>query len=312
MKRALLAATAILSSNMIQSAAMAATIGTATVEDPVAQGLNSANMIAAQAQCTALAAAHAPLVYTGTLDEGSIVPTLVSGPTEIDPSARVKSNIVGTGTFTPSHTFIVGNPFRIGGSVNMFGDQFADSGSWSDSTYDFTNDFTSTFSYAFNCDMQETVHVPVQGSYVVDPDAPGDSKDAIRANCDAFTALGPDASQPWWGTDHAFCDFVTTVAAHDEQQDRPPEAGTPISQDQTDTLSGHENHGGPVEADGGIFHIGQVVICISPSKPTPGGTWRTQNGYTGNLCTTAYFKIAPFGSGSESSNGTYISVPDYN
>jgi hypothetical protein len=315
------AAAALLTNTMWSAAALGATVGTATVEDPVAQGLSAANLLAAQGQCTALAALHAPLNYTGTLDESSIEATLVSGPTEVDPSARDKSNIVGTGTFIPGHTYIQGDPFRIGGSVNLFGDQYADSGSWTDSEYDFTNQFTSIFSYAFNCNMSESVHVPVQGYYEIDDNDHGSDEDAIRANCVAFTNLGPDASQPWWGTDHAFCKFVTTVPAHDEDQDRPDEAGTPINQSQTDTLTGHENHGGPVQAPGGIFHIGQVVICISPSTSTKKGVpgaWRAQNGYDGGSstgpaagCNTPYFKIAPWGAGTDSSNGTYISVPDY-
>jgi hypothetical protein len=310
----LTAAAGLLTHSMWTAAAFAATVGTATVEDPVAADLNSANLIAAQAQCTALATAHAPALYTGTLDESSITPTLVSGPSEVSAANRQKTDIVGTGTFTPGHTYIDGDPFRVGGSVNMFGDQYADAGTWSDSEYDFTNDFTSTFSYAFNCNMKETVHVPAVGYYEVADDAPGNSGDATKANCDAFTAMGPDPSQPWWGTDHAFCHFVGT-AAHDEDQDRDDEPGTPISQEQLDTLSGHEYHGGPVQAQGGPFHIGQVVICISPSTGTKKGvpgTWKGQNGYDGAKCTTDWFQNhATWGAGTESSNGTYISVPNY-
>lgn len=322
----LTAAAALLTNTMWTAAAVAATVGTATVDDPVAQGLNSANLAAAQAQCTQLASAHAPLLYTGTLDESSITATLVSGPTETNPSARDKTNIVGTGTFIPGHTYIVGDPYRVGGSVNLFGDQHADSGSWTDSEYDFTNDFTSTWSYAFDCEMKETVHVPVAGYYEVADDAPGNSIDAIRANCEAYNAMGPDPTQPWWGTDHAFCHFNVTTAAHDEDQDRPPEAGTPISQDQTDNLSGHEYHGGPVQAMGGDYDIGQVVVCISPSTTTKKGVpgaWVAKNGYDGGSftgdgttppaagCNTPYFKVAPWGAGTDSSSGTYISVPDY-
>jgi hypothetical protein len=310
----LTAAAGLLTHSMWTAAAFAATVGTATVDDPVAQGLNSTNLAAAQAQCTALAAAHAATHYTGTLDSNSIEATLVSGPTET--GTRDKTNINGIGTFTPGHTYIQGEPFRVGGSVNMFGDQYANAGTWSDSQYDFTNQFTSTFSYAFNCNMTETVHVPVQGYYEVADDAPGNSGDAVKANCEAFNAMGPDPSQPWWGSseDHAFCHFVMTSAAHDEEQDRPDESGTPINQDQTDTLIGHEYHGGPVQAQGGPFHLGQVAICISPSTTTKKGVpgvWKNQNGYTGTNCSTAYFNSAPWGAGTESSNGTYISVPDY-
>jgi hypothetical protein len=304
MKWQYFAATALLSSTIMSSPAFAATVGTATVEDPIAQGLSPDNLVAAQAQCTALAAAHAPAVYTGTLDVSSIVPTLTSGPTEVDPTARDKTNIVGTGTFTPASTYIVGDPFRIGGSVNMFGDQYADSGRWSDSEYDFSNEFTSTFSYAFNCNMTESVHNAGTGhhDWTLDPSDP-----------QAAACLAYDRNGLFQGEDQGQCVWIVDTPASDTDEARPAEAGTPISQDQTDTLSGHEYHGGPVEAEGGTFHIGQVVICISPSKPTPGGTWRTQNGYTGSKCTTDWFKNhAVWGSGTESSNGTYISVPDYN
>ncbi len=65
----------------------------------------------------------------------------------------------------------------------------------------------------------------------------------------------------------------------------------------------------------GEYHVGQTVICISPSGPTKKGVpgaWRQQNGYTGNKCTTDWFvNHAVWGSGTEGSNGTYISVPDY-
>jgi hypothetical protein len=91
-------------------------------------------------------------------------------------------------------------------------------------------------------------------------------------------------------------------------------AGAPVDQDQTDSIYAFEDHGGPVQVTG-EFHVGQAVICISPStggakKGVP-GEWRTQNGYTGDKCTTEWFKVAPWGAGTEGSNGTYISVPNY-
>jgi hypothetical protein len=290
--------------SIVGSAAFAATVGTATVDDPVAQGANGTTLSAMQAQCTALAASHGT-AWTGTLDQGSIIASLINGPTEINPAARIKTNIEGTGTFTPAHTYIEGDPFRIGGSVNMFGDQYSDSGSWSDSEYDFTNSFASTFSFAFNCTMSESVYIAATG-YHEWVNVPGRTEQDNQAACDAHDAAGQ-----FIGVDVGHCVWRETTAAHYEDQDRPDEAGVAVSQDQTDTLSGHEYHGGPVQAPGGIYHIGQVVICISPNKPTPGGTWRTQNGYTGNLCTTDWFKVAPTNSGSTTSNGTYISVPNY-
>ena len=61
----------------------------------------------------------------------------------------------------------------------------------------------------------------------------------------------------------------------------------------------------------GMF-VGKVVVCISPSKTVKGGVpgaWQNHNGYTGTKCNTAYFNVAPWGGGSQDSNGTYISVP---
>jgi hypothetical protein len=290
MKRAVLtvAAAALLSSTMTTPANAAVTI----LDTVAPAGPNSTTLAAMQTQCTALAAAHGT-AWHGVVDETSIVATWVSGPTEIGTEADRNidySTRVGVGTFTPAHTQILGDPFRNGGSVNMFGIEEAVGGHYSNSAYDFTADFTSTYSYAFNCTMTETVHVPVQGYYTVDPNAPGDSKDAIRANCDAYNAMGPDASQPWWGTDHAFCDFTVTTPAHDEDQPRPDEAGTPINQDQVDTLHAHESFGSGFDTSDTLI-IGQVVVCISSSKTGTKlpGAWTAQNGYDGSKCNSTWY-----------------------
>lgn len=317
--RALLAATAITFSSFVpvlNAPALADTIPT-----PTATGPNSTTQAAMDAQCDTLAAVHGA-AWHGEVDVGSISSELISGPTEVAGTRVIDdSSIVGTGTFTPGTTYIQGDPFRIGGSVNMFGDQYATSGSWSDSTYNYTADFTSTFRYSFNCHMSETVTVPAEGIYVIAGDF-GDSEAAVRGNCAAFTAQGDNDPRPdWWGEPfhggsdaNPHCMFQGT-AAHEGDEDRPDEAGTPIDEVQTDSLDAFEDHGGPVQANGGPFHIGQVVICISPSttvkKGVP-GAWRQQNGYTGAKCTTDWFKNhAVWGSGTEGSNGTYISVPDY-
>lgn len=82
--------------------------------------------------------------------------------------------------------------------------------------------------------------------------------------------------------------------------------GSPVTQNQTDTLDGFEANGGPITIGGDIV-LGQVVVCISPTRNP--GTWRVQNGYGGANCNTNYFRTAPWGSGSRTRNGTYISVP---
>ena len=60
--------------------------------------------------------------YTAAVVAGA--PTYVSGPTEIGGEADRnidQATKVGAGTFTPAHLEILGDPYRNGGSVNMFG-----------------------------------------------------------------------------------------------------------------------------------------------------------------------------------------------
>src|SRR4029453_16620944 len=331
-KRAILAATAIVVGSFNPVLATAAWAD--TVPTPTADATDATTLAAMQNQCDILAAAHDignGDEWTGEVVEGAV--TLVAGPTEVDGTRDIdEDTIVGTGTFTPGSTYIQGDPFRIGGSVNMFGDQYADAGSWSDSTYNFTADFDSTFQHAFSCNIyqavfhaEQTIHHEAEGQYVLRPDLVGTPQgEAAQQSCIAFNnAHQAGEDQGFWGnTPHGNCVFEGTQAYDEiipESLDDPAlvgnEPGTPVNQDQTDSLEGFEDHGGPVQAEGGPFHIGQVVICISPSTSTKKGVpgeWRTQNGYPGTNCTTDWFKNhAVWGSGTESSNGTYISVPDY-
>ncbi|MFM5950926.1 MAG: hypothetical protein ACKOPM_17130 [Novosphingobium sp.] len=320
-----------------------------TIPEPTAAAASAVTLAAMQTQCTALALAHdIDGIGTGDRWTGEVVlgdVTKVSGPTEVTGTRVIDtSTIVGTGVFTPGTTYIQGAPFRIGGSVNLFGDQYSSAGRWSDSTYHYAADFTSTFAHAFSCDIVQEVYHPAvvhpyyEGKYVVNGDF-GGSEDAVRADCEAFSQKGPPATPiptvDWWGQDHGgndnngnvfHCVFQGTAPHTDPAYYDPPEvvgneAGIPVNQDQTDHFEAIEDHGGPVNANGGPFHIGQVVICISPSNTGPKGvpgTWRAQNGYSGGSfvgpapgCNTPYFKIAPWGAGTEGSNGTYISVPNY-
>jgi hypothetical protein len=317
--RAILASTAIILSSFVNAPASAAV----TILDPPpsAQGPSAATLTAMEGQCDALAAAHGAS-WSGDLDESSIVPTLVSGPTEVGTHSTddaIDGTLVGAGTFTPGTVSILGDPYRIGGSVNMFGVLQSTGGHYSASTYDFRGDFQSTFSFAFNCKMSESVTVPAEGIYVIAGDF-GDSEDAVRGNCAAFTAQGDNDPLPdWWGdpfhggnADNPHCKFEGT-AAHPEDQDRDDEAGTAIEETQTDELLAHEDAGAGFDI-GETVLIGQAVICISPTTTTQvkkgvPGTWVAKNGYTGGKCTTAWFNVAPWGHGSQDSNGTYISVP---
>ena len=285
---------------------------------PAPTGPNATTEAAMEAQCDALAAAHGP-AWSGEVDVTSIVPTLVSGPTESGTHSiddAVPGTLEGAGTFTPGTVSILGDPYRIGGSVNMFGVLQSTGGHYSASEYDFEGEFDTTFSYAFNCHMTELVHYPNQGFYDVADNAHGNDEDAIRANCIAFTNLGDNDPRPdWWGLpeDHAFCHFTETSPAQDIEEDRPDEPGTPIEETQTDTLLAHEDAGEGFDI-GETVLIGQAVICISPTTSTQTkkgvpGTWTPKNGYSGEKCTTAWFNVAPWGHGSQDSNGTYISVP---
>jgi hypothetical protein len=323
---------ALLSTSFITSPALAD-----TVSPPTGNTADATTQAAEQAQCDALAALHGPATgdndhWSATVAEGAV--TLVTGPTETGNRVIDTNTVVGTGTFVPSVLEIHGNPVRIGGSVNMFGDQWASAGYYPDSTYNFTADFASTWAHAFSCNISQEVyhpavyHPPVHhdqvGHWIVDPDAHG-NEEANTNNCNAFNQslpLGP----PQGGNTQANCLYIVDTAAYDDPEYTDPaywdapalvgnENGVAVNQDQSDNLNGFEDHGGIVQVTG-AYHVGQVVICISPGSK--GGSWRTQNGYGGGSltgpaagCNTPYFKIAPYYAGSQTSNGTFISVPHY-
>jgi hypothetical protein len=249
----------------------------------------------------------------------------------------------GTGGATYTNLSIGTDPYRIGGSVNMFGDQVATQKNWSGSEYDFTADYNTVTTFSYACNVSElTEHYvaptgdhgsPVQGYF-----APRDDNDGMHQGqgggdhagdngggnegdhtnaCNMYNDHGPTWSQ--WGEDQGNCMFVVTAPAvpdtyvegywvNDGTVDHP-ELTTTHTVDQTDTdydVAGHEVNGGPWSQQGSWF-AAQVVICISPGKK--GGTWTTQNGYTGSKCTTTYFNEGHWSHGSQTSNGTYISVP---
>ncbi len=284
-KRAILAATAIVvgSFNPVFSAQALAAV---TILDPLpdAQGPSAATLAAMEVQCDTLAAAHGAS-WNGELDESTIVGTLVAGPTEVGSHSiadAIAGTLEGAGTFTPA-SIEYGNPYRNGGSVNMWADGTAIGGHYSASEYDFEGEFETTFSFAFDCNMTETVHVPVDGYYVIEPEDQGNEEQG-QQSCNAFTALGPTWEH--WGNDHAQCDFVVTEPAHDEEEERTPEAGTPIEETQTDTLLAHEDAGEGF-FDSEPASIGKVLVCISPTTSTQTkkgapGTWVSKHGYVGS------------------------------
>ena len=194
---------------------------------------------------------------------------------------------------------------------------------------------TSTYSHAFGCDISQAVfHAEVniehevEGQYVLREDLIGTPQgNAVMQACVAYNeAHAAGADQGFWGTTpQGNCQFEVTQEAYVETipaYNDPAaivanEPGAAINQSQTDgDVASFEEHGGIVQVTA-EYHVGQVVICNSPGSK--GGTWRVQNGYNGGSfagpaagCNTPYFKIAPWGSGSQTSNGTFTSVPNYN
>jgi hypothetical protein len=290
---------------------------------------------------TDLGANAALLLHDGTTVFSTVVVETgsVDGPTTEVLGSRliVPGSVVGTGTFTLSATTIEGDPYRVGGSVNMFGKQVSGRKDWSTSEYDFTADYSTTTKFSYTCEVNQATETyypavpptPVQGSYINCDFGNGQGNDnggacdevaQPQGSCAAHNAQGP--SFPRWGTDTEQCKFIKTADADpgyaeywetDPDLTPRPDLNTSHTVDETNSAEdvfGHELNGGPVFELGRF--IGQAVICISPSKTVKGGVpgaWQNHNGYTGTKCTTAWFNVAPWGAGSETSQGTYISVP---
>jgi hypothetical protein len=275
------------------------------------------------------------LLHDGTpafTTEVDVTGSVDGPPTEVAGTrVEIAGTRFGTGTATYSGISIAGNPFRTGGSVNLFGDQVATQKNWSSSEYDFKADFATVTTYSYNClvtQQTETFHPavppsPVQGYYINCDFGNGQGNDNSgtcddvgqpQGSCAAHNMQGP--SFPRWGTNTEQCKFIKTADANpgsdaywelDPPMDRPDLTTMhSISETNVANAMGHEVNGGPFTQMGNWF-VGKVVVCNSPTRLP--GIWRAQNGYSGLKCTTAYFNIAPWGGGSQTSNGTYISVP---
>jgi hypothetical protein len=304
-KRAILAATAILVGSfnpVLTTAAWAALTFPNGI--PPATGPTQDTKDLMQDQCDAFADGHGGEAagWHSELDESSIgAGVYVSGPTEVGTHSiddALPGTLEGAGTFTPGSVSILGDPYRNGGSVNMFGVLQATGGHYSASEYDFMGDFDTVYSYAFNCNTSQTV---ATGHHLWDND-PG-AEDFHQQACDAIDATGN-----FIGIDVGQCIWAPTGT---EEQNAHVDTGVPVEETQTENLLAHEDAGEGFDITETVL-IGQAVICISPSKTGPKGvpgTWTKQNGYTGDKCTTAWFDVAPWGHGSQDSNGTYISVP---
>jgi hypothetical protein len=302
MKRAILAATALLSSTVLisgQAFAAVTLIDPTPAADPT--GLNAANLLLAQGVCDAAAATYdtdgsseASDIYSGEVVEGAA--TWVSGPTEVGSHTFAADGVgeqTGAGTFTPAHTEIEGNPYRNGGSVNMFGNAIAVGGHYSASSYDFQGDFTTTYAHPYTCDVfvatyHPAVHHDRVGHWIVDPDFNG-NEEAATNNCNAFNQSlpgGPNNANS--DTEQANCEYIVDTPAsddpafHDDPELVTNVAGGSYNQDQTDSLLAHEDNGEGFDTSE-TLNIGQVVVCISPSKTGTKlpGAWTAKNGYNG-------------------------------
>lgn len=242
MKRAILAATALMSSTILSTPAFA--VATDTPTAAAADSTTTANM---QSQCNALAAAHDTAngdIWTAAVLAGAV--TSVAGPTETGTRTIDQNSIQPTGTYVPSVKEIrTTSPYKNGGSVNLFGDQWSTAGYYPGSTYNYTASFNSTFAHAFTCDISQAVYhpavfhpavvhpdviipgahhdavfhpaVPVQGYYINFDNGKGNGVDndpndgEWQKSCEAHNAEGPAFGQ--WGQDTNQCKFIKTADA---------------------------------------------------------------------------------------------------
>ncbi|MET0373138.1 MAG: hypothetical protein ABW128_02645 [Rhizorhabdus sp.] len=284
--------------------------------------LTPANLALAQAQCDAAAAAadlDGPGVdsdrYTAEVVEGAV--TLASGPTEI--GTHTIDNAVGPitpgigATFHPADPQITTDPYRNGGSVNMFGLQQSGGGTYSTSNYNFEGEFQTVYAHAYTCtisfeDYHPAVHNDRVGHWIINPDFNG-NEEQVTENCEAFNTALPGGPANGHPTDQANCRYIEDQPASDEPAfyDDPEVVATGVpggsfDQSQTDTLLATET-AGESYFDPTTVTLGQVVICISPSKTGTKlpGAWAKQNGYTGSLCTTEWYN-----------GGAKLNVPNLN
>lgn len=308
-----LAVTAMCSTMIAPVFVTSAQAGTLMSPTPVAEGPSAAAEQAMADRCAVVAAlsdTHNGDLWTAEAIPGSA--TLVSGPTEV-PHTRVdQSNVQPAGTHVLGSIAYPGSVYRVGGSVNLFAVQYMTGDYWTDSTYEYNADFVTRYSYPYDCEVSQQVYHagvpgPVEGYYVNNGTEPSNGQGSCQG-------LSPANSH--WGEDLGNCTFVKTgngtpgTPTYDaaEVVDLIPQ--TAIEENQTDQLHGFEEHGGQT-TPAAPHSVGQVVVCNSPSTTTKGnpGAWKPQNQYVGTNCNTAYFKIAEWGAGTDTSQGTYISVP---
>jgi hypothetical protein len=283
MKRALLAATAVLTSSFTPIAI------TPAFADPIpSDSVPTLNDM--QAYCET----QFPITATNTVEATEGTPVLgtpahtgnfedsaVKGP---DPSS----------TITYSGATLTGDVGRIGGSPNMFKAVAYDTKTYSASLVDRTWETSVTDIYPFTCDRyhDEVVTVVDPGTGSGNPgagDCIGNPSDGSQ------NGVGP-GNGAIHSNPHSAChrDGVTYEHTWVLDESVPYEfgvttLGSELEIDYSVAIP-FDEHNGPYD----IYTA--AVVCISPAgsptKKNP-GTWRAQNGYDGTNCNTAYYNTAP-------------------
>jgi hypothetical protein len=280
---ALAAACATALTPIIAAPAFAVLSDTATYEDPTPTGiLSTATINLARAECTRLANLHGPNVWIGTLDETSFDDgTYVPGSLDVSGQQTQVGDATGVGTPVPESVQVVGDPYRIGGSVNMFGSAVVIAAHYPNSAYAFTQDATWNAEYTFTCNMAEVIPQDLGEHYWTGPD----QADGGREECEETVAHPFDNRG-------ANCPFRVTIPAGTYFRD--DEYSSVIQIGETGTVEGYETMGPsiPVVDDEELPGPVQVVVCISPnpsSKKTQDNGWARKNGYNGDNCTTNWY-----------------------
>jgi hypothetical protein len=323
------------------AALCASSLSPFAVTPAMAVPANSTTTAEMTATCAALIPAPAAVLnFDGSLVWSSAVVNVVEAegaPVVTEP--EVPGTRAPTGTPTYGGVSITGDPFRIGGSVNMFGDQVATTRTYPGSSFQFDRITSVTTNYSFGCELTEKTEfwtppriipgLPMLGHWINCDFGNGQGNDNSGA-CDEVgqpqgacaAHNGQGSSSPFWGRDFEQCKWILDRAEVPEEVipgfwTRGPDIVTPYSGQAASQTDGTTEYGligfdpTPITQTGNWF-VGKVVVCISPSKTVKGGVpgaWQNHNGYTGTKCNTAYFNVAPWGGGSQDSNGTYISVP---
>jgi hypothetical protein len=290
----------------------------ALIELPSADPLSEATLAKMQTACNLIAAGYPGPNKWSAVAQPTGDANLVEGPTERAGTRTNLTNVMLVGV-SYSNFSITDGPYRVGGSVNMFGDLTASNKSWTGSTFDYEAIADSVFAFGYGCDIYRANYNEPEtkpGGFYTNPQPNG------LGDCQ-----GIRPSNPNWGDDIGACIFTPSgppvpvgPGTYDDPVFVSTVAGGTEDQDQDDLLAGHEDNG-PGGSATGIFPQGQTVICISPSTTTKKGVpgaWVAKNYYdggdlngTGTGCNTTTFINATYKSGSETSQGTYISVPDY-